>query len=1632
MFCKKQVAAVAGFSYNLKRTNMNTITRLLLLLTTILLSVQGSAQLTGTKSIPGDYASVALALADLNTQGVGTGGVIFNIGAGTTYTETAPAGGFCLGSALLNASLSAGNPLLFQKDATATANPVLTAFTGGTATPATGTLQDGIFRIKGCDYVTIDGIDLAENASNTTDPATMEYGYAMYKYSQTDGCQYNTIKNCVITLNRINNTAGTGAMLHGSVGILIINSKDSFPTSALVITTAAGTNSYNKLYSNVIQNCNTGIGINGNTASSAIACDNSNDVGGTGSATGNMILNFGGGAGATNGAYGIITISQRNLHVAYNNIDNNDGAGVNHPPANLFGISSTGGVYGTADITQNTISLKSNAVSQYVFGVSVSYLGAAYANITYNTITNSSANSMTTGTFYGINATGAVKVNINYNTIEGVTIGSSAATPQVYPQVYGIYSYSGTIVPDTVYANYNNIKNFTITCNSFAFMTGLSINAGKVHRAYNNTLNNFLIKGTGTGGTITGMLTANAYYSNSPQNSTVNYDGNTISNLSINQSGINPAGTINAMLNTYQSSYGISFANNKIHHLQANGAAAIYGINIYSGSTYNNNMSGNTMYAFNSNGGAVTGINFFYSGRLNCYKNKLYDFLSTGTNGTIKAINIGNTFDTCQFYNNYIGDLKTPIASNINRAVIGINVPFSSMGSKIKAYNNTIYLDAVSAGTNFSSAAFYHGANAASNVNALILKNNIIVNTSVANGSGLSIALERSVASLANYLDASNNNLLYAGVPSAQQLIYFDGTNSEQTLDAFKTRVGPAKETNSISFMPSFISTAGADDLYLHLNPVNNCETIGKGDNSTFLLAADYDGDTRLITSPYVIDIGADESVSNNQWTGINSSNWNDAGNWSKAIVPNDIYWAVNITGAAANQPVINTGENYQVKNITTTTGSLLTNRGTLKIAGAVNAVAGSITNLFNDVAEGTIEMNSCNINVQTIPAGIFIKNAVKNLVISNNEPLTGVTLAGTLDVYDAVSFGPNGLVLSTGGFLTLKSMADRTARIEQLTSSNNIIGDVTVERYIPARRSWRLLSVPLNLATSNASISQLWQDGQQATTIPPPLYPENSGTLITNGTTAVNGYDKGSTNNPSLKYFDGTNWLAPLSTVIPFKTYPGYMLFIRGDRNIVIAGTNVVPNITTLKPKVPVNTGTQIINSNAMPGFQVAGNPFASAINFHSIAKTGMGDSYHLWDPALGGLAGVGAFVTFSWNSTNNNYDQTITSAGVSTLPNDGTIESGEAFMVNFTEAGSLQIKETDKVATSSSLPFGRPMVPLQMDSRLRANLGFYDTDNSRALLDGVLITYSQANCNTIDREDAEKVANVCENLGISSAGKEIAIERRQLPTTTDTIFLSLSKLKLRTYYLELTADNLTVPGLLACLQDNYTNMLIPLSLTDTNFYTFTVVNDPAAYAKDRLRIVFKIVAGGTLPVSLLHLTATQQQQNIAVQWQADYSLNVVRFEIEKSLNGKDFTKKGFVDPNQNSQYSWLDLQSVNGNNFYRIKIVNNDGSFEFSNIVKLNMNNKVPDFAVYPNPVVNRHFSVNSSNIPAGSYTLALYNIAGEKVHQQAFKITSRNTAQFIQLPGHMASGKYEAVLSGENTKTIRSISLLVQNNQ
>jgi hypothetical protein len=380
------------------------------------------AQLTGIKTIPStNYPTLKVAIDSLNQYGVGTGGVTIQFSPATT--ETAPVGGYQLGSATLNASTSSGKTITINGNGT-----VINAFVG------TSTSADGIFYIMGTDWVTINGLNLAESAANTTTTTQMEWGYSLVKLSGTapfDGCQNVTITNCTINLNKTyTNTIGIRAAhtIAGSSSILTT-------TGA----TAASTNSYNKFTSNVINNTTRGIQLIG-ISSGAAAYDKANVIGGTSASLGNTITV----GGSTNTSYGTYTQYDSVITISNNNFFVNTTQG---NTAVYHAYMSTG--VGDLTVTNNLFDVNVNmtSASMYCYYNSSSHTDAGnnLNAVTTHTISNNTItgnNPVATSSYlYGLYESSAYSKNLYINNNQIRDINWNVSTGYLY-LVYQYLTYS--------------------------------------------------------------------------------------------------------------------------------------------------------------------------------------------------------------------------------------------------------------------------------------------------------------------------------------------------------------------------------------------------------------------------------------------------------------------------------------------------------------------------------------------------------------------------------------------------------------------------------------------------------------------------------------------------------------------------------------------------------------------------------------------------------------------------------------------------------------------------------------------------------------------------------------------------------------------------------------------------------------------------------------------------------------------------------------------------------------------------------------------------------------------------------------------------------------------------------------
>jgi len=218
-------------------------------------------------------------------------------------------------------------------------------------------------------------------------------------------------------------------------------------------------------------------------------------------------------------------------------------------------------------------------------------------------------------------------------------------------------------------------------------------------------------------------------------------------------------------------------------------------------------------------------------------------------------------------------------------------------------------------------------------------------------------------------------------------------------------------------------------------------------------------GTSPVSSSPAILTINPNFS-----WTGSVSIDWNDSGNWICSHVPAETN-PVQITNVA-NQPVLSSGTAGSVKDL------VIENGASLIIDGNTLQISGTITNNGTfDASAGTIELNGT--SSQTITNNVFTGNTINNLIIDNN---TGVTLLGTLNVSGTVTVTSGNLV--SDGHLTLTSDSTQTALIDG-TGSGEIIGDVTMQRYLPSGFGYKYFSSPYQ----NAKVSQFEDDMDLGTT---------------------------------------------------------------------------------------------------------------------------------------------------------------------------------------------------------------------------------------------------------------------------------------------------------------------------------------------------------------------------------------------------------------------------------------------------------------------------------------------------------------------------------------------------------------------
>lgn len=413
---------------------------------------------------------------------------------------------------------------------------------------------------------------------------------------------------------------------------------------------------------------------------------------------------------------------------------------------------------------------------------------------------------------------------------------------------------------------------------------------------------------------------------------------------------------------------------------------------------------------------------------------------------------------------------------------------------------------------------------------------------------------------------------------------------------------------------------------------------------------------------------------------------------------------------------------------------------------------------------------------------------------------------------------------------------------------SGTITGATNVqsENYVATLRAYRLLTSPV---TTTTSIRDNWQEGSNNTSLG---YANNQnpnpgfGTHITGSATGLNGFDATATGNPSLYTFDNATqvWSAIANTNNTVLTAgQPYRLMVRGDRSIDLSTNTPNATHTVLRATGTLQVGDLSTTlSTTANHYNLVANPYQAPINAYTMFAAGNGtfqninnQFFYVWDVNLGSR---GAYSAVSINTSNIN-NPTYSATGGST--HTQMIAPWEAFFIKTLNDGPASITFKESYKNNPLVPMGRTN-NIQESSSLILNLKGLQTNGSYNYIDGIRLDFGADYSLAIDQFDAEKFINLDEDVAIQKQNQLLTVERRAIPTATETVPLQVTKYRSTSYVFENQAVGLD--GVQAFLKDNYTNTLHELEGTPYAFTVNTAI--PASIQVNRFELVFQATALG------------------------------------------------------------------------------------------------------------------------------------------------------------------------------------------
>jgi hypothetical protein len=626
--------------------------------------------------------------------------------------------------------------------------------------------------------------------------------------------------------------------------------------------------------------------------------------------------------------------------------------------------------------------------------------------------------------------------------------------------------------------------------------------------------------------------------------------------------------------------------------------------------------------------------------------------------------------------------------------------------------------------------------------------------------------------------------------------------------------------------------------------------------------------------------------------------------------------------------------------------------------------------------------------------------NALNNLTI-NLTSSGSVTLGNALNLSGVLT--PTAGVLTTGGFLTLTSttITGGGAIGQGSTSGGYISGNVTIQRYTQAQRGYRTIANPF---TIGQSLNQLTK------------------TIRVTGLTTAKGTGTfaDSTGNPSVFWYDPTKpagqsvVLQPMTSATDtshWRKGNALYVFIRGNGTEGMGGPGV-GNYTngTISP-VTLSMSSGTINQGSVPvsltygsgtsdNYNLIGNPYPCPINLKNVTGISSFGTVYVYDPI--GNSGLSSpySIRGGFHSYSSNSDIIIPSLG--------------GFYIKATATGqTITFNETDKATVNptgysgyTTFGVGTPTPRIRLGiSTVNGNvddLKFGFDANSTSLAN--------------DFYDAPKLSNsLFDFYSLSSDNQRLAIDYRSATNMDSVIPLGIQTGAANTYSISLSEIS-NLPNTQVVLRDKLLKTENILSQVGDS-YSFDITADTATKGDNRFEI--GLLGTTVLPVTIADITAQlQTNKTVAVSWTSATELNLAYYNVQRSVDGSNFSTVGKVAATGAGNYRYSDdLSSIipqPATVYYRLQSVDKNASSAYSKVVSCQLLNAGKQaLSIYPNPVQATLFA-QLTVTKAGSVEITVRDLQGKLLSKQITQVAAGTTAVSVNTAS-LASGSYVLVVNG-----------------